>query len=124
MIRHVLLIDDEPDIRAVAEVSLSHIGGWRVSQAGSGEEGLALAHQEPPDVVLLDVMMSGVDGPETLRRLLMDDELANIPVLFLTAESTREDIARLMQLGAAGVLVKPFDPLELPARVRAALSER
>jgi CheY-like chemotaxis protein len=119
----VLLIDDEPDLRRLAEVSLSAVGGWRVTCCASGAEGLQAALREKPDLVLLDVQMPGLDGPQTLAALRGEPALAAVPVLFLTATSAAEDIARLCALGARGVVRKPFDPFNLPAEVRRALGE-
>jgi CheY-like chemotaxis protein len=115
--RRVLLIDDEELIREVAEVSLAKVGGWEVLTASSGEEGLGKAVAEQPDAILLDVMMPGLDGPSTLARLQADPATASIPVVFLTAKVRRSEQQRWTDLGAAGVLVKPFDPMLLADQV-------
>lgn len=115
--RHVLLIDDEELIREVVEVSLAKVGGWEVLTASSGEEGLHLAVAERPDAVLLDVMMPGLDGPGTLARLQADPATATIPVVFLTAKVRQSEQQQWIDLGAAGVLVKPFDPMLLASQV-------
>ncbi len=115
--RRVLLIDDEELIREVAEVSLAQVGGWEVLTASSGEEGLGKAVAEQPDAILLDVMMPGLDGPSTLARLQADPATASIPVVFLTAKVRRSEQQRWTDLGAAGVLVKPFDPMLLADQV-------
>jgi two-component system, OmpR family, response regulator len=117
----VLIVDDEEDIRAVARLGLERAGGMDVVETGAGEEAVALATRERPDVVLLDVMMPGMDGPSTLAALRRDPETASIPVVFLTAKVFASEIERLRGLGAAAVLEKPFDPLELPASLRKAL---
>ncbi len=112
----LLLVDDEPDIRAIARMALERVGGWQVTAVGCAADALAAAESEPPDVVLLDVMMPDVDGPEMfarLRPLLGED----VPVIFLTARAQAADVARLRALGAAGVIAKPFDPLGLPGEV-------
>jgi two-component system OmpR family response regulator len=109
----VLIIDDEPDIRRIARLGLSRVGKMDVVDAGSGAEGLALARQERPDAILLDVMMPGLDGPSTLARLREDAATAAIPVVFLTAKSMAVELDRLRSLGVAGVLTKPFDPMTL-----------
>jgi CheY-like chemotaxis protein len=115
--RRVLLIDDEELIREVAEVSLVKIGGWEVLTASSGEEGLGKAVAEHPDAILLDVMMPGLDGPATLARLKADPATATIPVVFLTAKVRQSEQRQWTDLGAAGVLVKPFDPMLLAKQV-------
>jgi two-component system, OmpR family, response regulator len=118
----VLIIEDEEDIRRIAAVSLSKVGGMSVAEAGSGPEGLQKARSEMPDVILLDVMMPLIDGPATLQALKSDPATASIPIIFLTAKAMEDELGRLKELGAAGVLVKPFDPLLLPNQVNALLS--
>jgi len=115
--RRILLIDDEELIRVIAEVSLAKVGGWEVLTARSGEEGLAKAAAEHPDAILLDVMMPGLDGPGTLVRLQADPATATIPVVFLTASTPQSGRQHLTELGAAGVLFKPFDPMLLAREI-------
>jgi CheY-like chemotaxis protein len=115
--RRILLIDDEELIRVIAEVSLTKVGGWEVLTAGSGEEGLDKAAAEHPDAILLDVMMPGLDGPGTLARLQADPATATIPVVFLTASTLQSGRQHLTDLGAAGVLLKPFDPMLLAREI-------
>ena len=117
----ILVIDDEPDIRKIARLSLSRVGGMEVVEAGSGPEGVRKAEAERPDAILLDVMMPGIDGPETLALLRAGESTSKIPVLFLTAKAMSAEIGRLKALGARAVLTKPFDPMTLPAEVKAAL---
>ena len=117
----VLIIDDEADIRRVAHLSLARIGGMDVLDAASGVEGAAKAAAEAPDAILLDVMMPGLDGPATLHALRADPRSADIPVVFLTAKAMPDEVARLLAMGVRGVLNKPFDPMTLPAQLRAAL---
>lgn len=109
----VLIIDDESDIREVAQMALELIGGWQVTTAANGDDGVAQASTAPPDAILLDVMMPDVDGPETLRRLQADPTTAVVPVVFLTARTQAADIEWLEGLGASGVIPKPFDPVTL-----------
>ncbi|MEG3614019.1 response regulator [Isoptericola haloaureus] len=119
--RCVVVIDDDPSIREVAELSLSAVGGYETHSAGDGTEGVALARRVRPDAVLLDVMMPTLDGPTVLARLRAVDVLRDVPVVFLTAKVGAQDIAALDGLGAAAVITKPFDPLELAHRLAAAL---
>ena len=115
---NLLLIDDEPDIRAIAKMALERIGGHTVTAAGSAAEAVIAATAARPDAVLLDVMMPDVDGPATLERLrpvLGQD----VPVIFLTAKAQTADVERLKALGAVGVIAKPFDPLRLPDELAA-----
>ena len=119
--RTVLLIDDEPDIREVVELSLGSVAGWEVLTASSGVDGVELASAQQPDVILLDVMMPGLDGPATLDVLRGRDETRAIPVLFMTAKAQAGELTRYASLGVAGVIPKPFDPMTLSDRVAAAL---
>lgn len=120
--KHILLVDDEPDIREVVSLSLQAIGGWRVSSATSGHEGIELARAEHPDAILLDVMMPEIDGPATLERLQRDPRTCDIPVILLTARAQGADHHGFARLGAAGILTKPFDPTQLSDQVDAILA--
>jgi CheY-like chemotaxis protein len=119
--KRILIIDDEDDIREVAQVSLELVGGYEVLTAASGPDGVARARAEQPDAILLDVMMPGRDGPSTLLELRADPVTQHIPVVFLTAKNQTAERDRLTRLGADGVLTKPFDPLKLASDVAAAL---
>lgn len=123
-IEKIMMVDDEPHIRRIGELSLRGVGKWSVVLAGSGSEALELAKKEKPDVILLDVMMPGMDGPATLTKLREAEETAKIPVIFLTAKAQRHEVERYRLLGAAGVLTKPFDPMTLPDEVRVILEPR
>lgn len=115
----VLVIDDDADIRSIVRMSLSHTGGMDVIQAASGVEGVRKAREERPHVILLDVMMPGMDGVATLAALRAQPATVMTPVIFLTAKAGAHEVERLTALGAAGVLVKPFDPRTLSDDVRA-----
>lgn len=114
----VLIIDDEEDIRTIASMSLSAIGGHDVVEAPHGQAGIKIAVAEQPDVILLDVMMPNMDGPETLAKLRNIDALRDIPVIFLTAKAHQSELDELLALGVAGVLTKPFDPTQLAIQVQ------
>jgi two-component system OmpR family response regulator len=117
----ILIVDDEADIRRIARLSLSRVGGMEVVEAASGPEAVQRALAERPEAILLDVMMPGMDGPATLVELRARPELAAIPVLFLTAKAMTAELERLKALGVTAVLTKPFDPMRLAADVREAL---
>lgn len=121
--RRVLLVDDEPDIREIARLSLENVGGWQVTTAASGMEALALTRDERFDAVLLDVMMPDLDGPATLARLREEGLIEGVPVIFLTAKVQAADRRQLDALGAAGTIGKPFDPMRLSDEVARVLSE-
>ena len=114
-----LLVDDDADIRAIARLSLERIGGWDVVEADGGDAALAAAaHHGPFDAVLLDVMMPGLDGPATLAALRAAGLPRGVPVIFLTAKAQPAERARLLGLGAAGAIAKPFDPATLPDQLQ------
>lgn len=115
--QRILLVDDEDDIREVAAISMHAVGGWEVGSASSGAEAIAKALAEPPDAILLDVMMPDLDGPATFRRLQQDPRTREIPVILLTAKAQAADRRFFEELGVAGVLSKPFDPMSLPDQV-------
>ncbi|MCW6038855.1 response regulator [Spirulina subsalsa FACHB-351] len=118
--RKILIIDDEEDIREVAKLSLEIGQDWDVVAASSGSEGLALCKtlcsgtdEQPPDAILLDVMMPDMDGPTTWHKLQEDPLTAKIPVIFLTAKVQAAEQRYYAQLGVNAVLTKPFDPVTL-----------
>jgi CheY-like chemotaxis protein len=121
MSRKVLIVDDEDDIREVAQLSLEMVRGWEVITAGSGVEALERAAATSPDAILLDVMMPEMDGPTVVGRLQADPATAAIPVVLLTAKLQASDQRRFADLGVAGVLAKPFDPMRLADDVAAIL---
>lgn len=116
-IQHVLLVDDDPDIRMVAKLSLTRVGKWAVLAAGGGAEALAVLETNKPDVILLDVMMPLMDGPTLLAKIRENPATAGIPVIFLSAKVQAREVKRYLEYGAAGVIVKPFDPMTLPDEV-------
>jgi two-component system, OmpR family, response regulator len=119
----VLYVDDEPDIREVATLALELDGGMEVTAASSGPEALGLIDGGlTPDVVMLDVMMPGMDGPAVLAELRTRPELATTPVVFITARAQAHELARFVSLGAIGVITKPFDPMTLSIELRAVLA--
>ena len=121
--RTILIIDDEDDIREVAALSLEATAGWQIVTASSGREGIEAAANPArrPDAILMDVMMPGMDGPTTVRNMQQKPDIAGIPVLLLTAKVQGVDQRRFADLGVAGVLFKPFDPLTLASQIAQAL---
>jgi two-component system, OmpR family, response regulator len=114
----ILYAEDDPDIRSVGKMSLEMVGGFDVRACSSGEEAVETAPGFSPDLVLLDVMMPGMDGVTTLERLRQDPRTAAIPVIFMTATAMPSEVARLRALGAADVLLKPFDPMTLHLKLK------
>lgn len=117
MSRRVLIVDDEDDIREVAQLSLEMTRGWTVLAASSGAEALERAEKERPDAILLDVMMPEMDGPTVVRRLREGRDTCDIPVVLLTAKIQPADHRHLAGLEVVGVLAKPFDPMLLAAQL-------
>lgn len=118
MIRKVLLVDDEVDIRTIGFLSLSRVGGWQTVLASSGMEAVTKAAAELPDLILLDVQMPDLDGLTTFGRLRAQAATAALPIIFMTAKLQAQDVARYLELGALGVIGKPFDPLTLPKEIK------
>ena len=121
--RQILIIDDEDDIREVAALSLEATAGWNIITASSGADGIRAAADPTrrPHAILMDVMMPGMDGPTTFRQMQQNPQIAGIPVLLLTAKVQGVDQRRFADLGVAGVLFKPFDPLTLASQISDAL---
>jgi CheY-like chemotaxis protein len=115
--KRVLVIDDEELIQEVIQASLEDIVGWEVLLASSGTEGLTIAKEQSPDAILLDVSMPVMDGIETLKKLQDNSVTQTIPVIFLTAKVQSEDKAIFSQLGVAGMIAKPFNPITLNEEV-------
>lgn len=116
--RSVLVVDDEDAIREIVQISLEAVGQYEVRTAASGLQGLERVNADPPDAILLDVMMPELDGPATLARLQANPDTRLIPVILLTAKVQASDRSRFGQLpGVTGVIAKPFDPMLLPGQV-------
>lgn len=118
----ILLIEDDPDIQKMVQLSLKFQGGHTVIAASGGAEGLEKAAAENPDLILLDVMMPEIDGYETCRRLKSQPGTRHIPVVFLSARAQQSEIQKGRDLGAIGYLVKPFDPMMLASQLDAILN--
>lgn len=112
-LRSVLYVDDDPDICAVVRATLRMRGDLNVHLASSGEQAIALATEQRPDLILMDVMMPVLDGTSTFKRMQERAETAEIPVIFLTAKVLPVEVAQFLKLGAIGVIGKPFDPMRL-----------
>lgn len=115
----ILYVEDDPDIQAIAVMVLETIHGFILESCSGGSEALQKAVQFKPDLVLLDVMMPGMDGPETLKGLRAFPELANTSVVFMTAKVQPQEVEGYLNLGAVGVIAKPFDPMTLADELRA-----
>lgn len=117
-LRRVMCVEDDPDIRLVLDFSLRQLGAYELCLCASGEEALEAAPRFAPELVLLDVMMPGLTGPETLQALRAQGLVEGVPVVFLTAKAMQGELEALMTHGVSGIIVKPFDPVSLPADIR------
>lgn len=115
--KRILLIDDERRLARVIQACLSKLGGWTVTVAASGAEGLVKAGVEQPDAILLDVMMPDIDGLTLLGQLKEDPRTKTIPVILLTAKLPAIDADRVEPLPIAGMIAKPFEPVNLAAQI-------
>jgi CheY-like chemotaxis protein len=111
MSKRVLIVDDEQDIREVVQISLEEFAGWTTNTAQSGQEGLLKAKDELWDAILLDVSMPDMDGFDVFEQLQADPATRSIPVVLLTAKVLPSDRRRFAEMGIAGVIMKPFDPV-------------
>jgi len=117
-LRRVLYVEDNPDIASIAKLALERLGGLEVCICSNAEEALGFVAKFKPDMILLDVMLPGMDGPALLQQLRNLDVCRGVPFVFLTAKAQASDVRRLKALGVADVIPKPFDPLTLADLLR------
>jgi len=117
-LQRVLYVEDEQDIQVIVQVTLETIGGFKVKTCKTGYEAIAQAAEFAPDLILLDVMMPGMDGPGTMKALRQLPSLAEVPIAFVTAKIQHSEVNYYYSLGACGVICKPFDPMTLSALVQ------
>ncbi len=119
----VVVVEDEEDILELIKYNLAK-EGWQVTGASSGEEGLRNIKASPPDLVLLDLMLPGLDGLEVCRTLRRDPRTQTLPIIMLTAKGEEADVVTGLELGADDYIAKPFSPRVLLARVRTVMRRR
>jgi CheY-like chemotaxis protein len=119
-LNNILYIEDEKDIRTIVTMALEMVGKFTVRACGSGADAIAAITGFKPDLILLDVMMPGMDGPTTLACLRKHPEVTDVPAIFMTAKVQPHEIEYLKTLGAIDVIAKPFDPMTLPDSIRRA----
>jgi two-component system, OmpR family, response regulator len=122
-LQSILYVEDEPDIQVVARLALEQVGGFEVVICSNGREALKALGRFRPDLVLLDAMMPVLDGEATLAALRKHPVGADLPVVFVTARVHAREVMRYKELGAIGVIAKPFDPMLLSAKVTAIWEE-
>lgn len=115
----ILYVEDEPDIQMVARLALETLGGFTLEVCSSGKEALDKIGAFQPQLILLDVMMPGMDGPTTLGELRKLPPFAATPVIFMTAKVQPSEVAGYKAIGASDVIPKPFDPMTLSTQVQA-----
>lgn len=123
-LQKILYVEDETDIQKVAKLALEAVGGFEVLICGSGNEALEQAPGFNPDILLLDVMMPGMDGPDTLSALWKIETLKDTPAIFLTAKAMPAEVQRYKDMGALDVIPKPFDPMALADTVKSIWENR
>lgn len=116
-ITSVLMVDDDANIRRITQLVLTRVVPWEVKLAASGNEALSTLQEFQPDLILLDVMMPGIDGPTTLNSIKQTYGDAAPPVIFMTAKALKSEVDFFMNLGSIGVITKPFDPKTLPEEI-------
>ena len=117
-LKKILYVEDQSDIQLVAQLALESIGHFDVEICSSGEQALARIAEFSPDLVLLDVMMPGMDGPATLQAIRAREDSRQLPVIFMTARILPDEVRDLKALGALDVIAKPFDPVTLGDDIR------
>ncbi|MBD8893652.1 response regulator [Roseibium litorale] len=117
-LRKILYADDEADIREIVELTLTTIGQFEVLVCQNGADAVEKAEGFGADLFLLDVMMPGMTGPETLQRLRRRPEAAHTPVIFITARAHTDEMDELLRVPQAGIITKPFDPMTLANEIK------
>jgi len=117
-LQRILYAEDEPDIQTIARIALETVGNFTLEICSSGNEAIEKAPGFKPDLVLLDVMMPGMDGPTTMKKLREIGNITDTPVIFMTAKAQRREISQFKAMGALDVIPKPFDPMRLAENVR------
>lgn len=112
-LKRILYVEDDPNIAEVAIMALEDLGGYEVRHCASGVEALETIGAYSPQLVLMDVMMPIMDGPKTMMNMRQRDDARDIPVMFMTAKAQVHEQQTYRNMGAVGVVVKPFDPVEL-----------
>ncbi len=123
-LQHILYVDDEAELRTIAQLALEQLGGYRVTLCQNGTEALNAVRADPPQLALLDVLMPDMDGPELLASLRATPEGSELPVIFLTGRADDQARRQYQALGALGTIAKPFDPMQLAQHVQSLWDQR
>lgn len=117
-LKEIMYVEDDQDIQAIVKLALERIGGYSVQLELTAMEALDRLNSYKPQLILLDVMMPGMDGPGFLAAMRKRADMQEIPVIFITAKVQKHEVESYYRLGAAGVITKPFDPMRLAADVK------
>ena len=123
MVRKILVVDDEADLRSLIQTCLEIKGGWQVIATGSGVEALKEARNQQPDAILLDLMMPEMDGFAVLQKLRSSDKTKHIPVVLLTAKGRSIETTQFDRFNVLGTIKKPFNPMKLAEQIESLLSQ-
>jgi two-component system, OmpR family, response regulator len=114
----ILMVEDDPDIQTIAQIALEAVGGFTVQTCSTGKQALETLAKSVPDLILLDVMMPDMDGPAVLQAMRKNEATSKTPIIFMTAKAQPQELYQFKQLGAMGVIPKPFDPMTLADTIR------
>lgn len=117
-LQRIMYIEDDPSIQRLVQLTLERVGGYQVKVCDSGEQALLDVVEFAPDLILLDVMMPGMDGPQTLAALRAWEVTQHLPVIFMTAKAVADEVSSFMSLGVQGVIIKPFNPMTLATEIQ------
>ena len=118
-LQRICYVEDDEDIQRIVRMSLERVGKMTVELVTDPNTAIGVMREFKPDLVMLDWMMPGMDGPTLFRKMKQLPEVASLPVVFITAKATPRDMEELIMLGAAGTISKPFSPKDLPEQLRA-----
>ncbi len=124
LLERILYVEDDPDIQQITIMVLETISGFTLAACSSGREAVSKAIEFNPDLILLDVMMPGMDGPETLRELRKFPQLADTPTVFMTAKVQPQEVQEYLSMGALAVIAKPYDPMTLANELKTIWGKR
>jgi two-component system, OmpR family, response regulator len=117
-LERICYVEDDEDIQRIVRMSLERVGKMEVEVVSDPHQAIAVIARFKPDLVMLDWMMPGMDGPTLFRKMKQQPETAALPVVFITAKATQRDMEELVALGAAGTISKPFSPRDLADQLR------
>lgn len=120
---NLLHVEDDADIREIAMMALGISGEFAIIQCESGDEALSEVENSTPDVILLDMMMPGMTGLQTLLHMRKMPHLAEVPAIFMTARTQQSDVDELRAMGNVEVITKPFDPMTLSDQIKEAMAK-